>query len=49
MDAVQHDGMVPAGTARMHSEDARRLHRERQRLVRERTGHLNRIKALMIT
>jgi transposase len=23
-------------------EDARRLHRERQRLVRERTGHLNR-------
>jgi transposase len=30
-------------------EDARRLHRERQRLVRERTGHLNRIKALLIT
>jgi transposase len=29
-------------------EDARRLHRERQRLVRERTGHLNRIKALLI-
>jgi transposase len=25
-------------------EDARRLHRERQRLVRERTGHLNRVK-----
>jgi transposase len=30
-------------------EDARRLHRERQRLVRERTGHLNRIKALLVT
>ena len=30
-------------------EDARRLPRERQRLVRERTGHLNRIKALLIT
>ena len=29
-------------------EDARRLHRERQRLVRERTGHSNRIKALLI-
>lgn len=29
-------------------EDARRLHRERQRLVRERTGHLNRIKALLM-
>jgi transposase len=29
-------------------EDARRVHRERQRLVRERTGHLNRIKALLI-
>ncbi len=30
-------------------EDARRLYRERQRLVRERTGHINRIKALLIT
>ena len=30
-------------------EDARRLHRERHRLVRERAGHLNRIKALFIT
>jgi transposase len=29
-------------------EDARRLHHERQRLVRERTGHLNRIKALLM-
>ncbi len=29
-------------------EDARRLHRERQRLVRERTGHSNRIKALLM-
>lgn len=28
-------------------EDARRIPRERQRLVRERTGHLNRIKALL--
>ena len=28
-------------------EDARRIHRERQRLVRERTGHINRIKALL--
>ena len=33
----------------LEEEDARRLHRERQRLVRERTGHLNRIKALLIT
>ena len=30
-------------------EDARRLHRERQRLVRERTGHLNRIKDAVIS
>ena len=30
-------------------EDARRLYRERQRLVRERTGHISRIKALLIT
>jgi transposase len=29
-------------------EDARRLHRERQRLVRERTGHISRIKALLM-
>ena len=29
-------------------ENARRLHRERQRLVRERTSHLNRIKALLV-
>jgi transposase len=28
-------------------EDARRSHRERQRLVRERTGHVNRIKGLL--
>lgn len=28
-------------------EDARRPHRERQRLVRERTGHINRIKGLL--
>jgi transposase len=28
-------------------EDARRSHRERQRLVRERTGHINRIKGLL--
>jgi transposase len=30
-------------------EDARRLHRERHRLVRERTGHISRIKGLLIT
>ena len=30
-------------------EDARRLRRERPRLVHECTGHLNRIKALLIT
>ena len=28
-------------------EDAKRIHRERQRLMRERTGHTNRIKALL--
>ena len=31
----------------VEEEDARRLHRERQRLIRERTGHINRIKALL--
>jgi transposase len=30
----------------VEEEDARRPHRERQRLVRERTGHINRIKGL---
>lgn len=32
----------------VEEEDQRRLHRERQRLVCERTGHINRIKALLI-
>jgi transposase len=32
----------------IEEENARRLYRERQRLVRERTGHINRIKALLI-
>ena len=31
----------------IEQEDARRSHRERQRLVRERTGHINRIKGLL--
>ena len=31
----------------VEEEDARRAHRERQRLVRERTGHINRIKGLL--
>jgi transposase len=31
----------------MEEEDARRSHRERQRLVRERTAHINRIKGLL--
>ena len=31
----------------IEEEDARRSHRERQRLVRERTGHINRIKGLL--
>ncbi|HYS83722.1 MAG TPA: IS110 family transposase [Bradyrhizobium sp.] len=31
----------------VEEEDARRSHRERQRLVRERTGHINRIKGLL--
>ena len=31
----------------MQEEDARRSHRERQRLVRERTAHINRIKGLL--
>ena len=29
-------------------EDAKRLHRERQRLIKERTSHTNRIKALLV-
>src|ERR1700757_4473902 len=33
--------------ATVEEEDARRSHRERQRLVRERTGHINRIKGLL--
>src|SRR6201990_379450 len=35
------------GCPRSKREDARRSHRERQRLVRERTGHINRIKGLL--
>lgn len=31
----------------VEEEDARRSHRERQRLVRERTAHINRIKGLL--
>ena len=31
----------------VEEEDARRSHRERQRLIRERTAHINRIKALL--
>jgi transposase len=31
----------------VEEEDARRSHRKRQRLVRERTGHINRIKGLL--
>jgi transposase len=31
----------------VEEEDARRSHRERQRLIRERTGHINRIKGLL--
>ena len=31
----------------LEEEDARRSHRERQRLVRERTAHINRIKGLL--
>jgi transposase len=31
----------------VEEEDARRSHRERQRLVRKRTGHINRIKGLL--
>jgi transposase len=31
----------------IEEEDARRSHRERQRLVRERTGHINRLKGLL--
>lgn len=31
----------------IEEEDARRSHRERQRLIRERTGHINRIKGLL--
>jgi transposase len=31
----------------IEEEDARRSHRQRQRLIRERTGHINRIKGLL--
>jgi transposase len=33
----------------LEDEDAKRLHRERQRLVKERIGHVNRIKGLLAT
>ena len=33
----------------IEEEDARRPHRERQRLIGERTGHINRIKGLLFT
>lgn len=39
--------LVPIPTP--EEEDAKRTHRERQRLVKERTGHINRIKGLLAT
>jgi hypothetical protein len=46
----RRSAQLPRGSrTNAEEEDARRLHRERQRLMRERTGHLNRIKALLIT
>ena len=39
--------LVPIPTP--EQEDAKRTHRERQRLVKERTGHINRIKGLLAT
>lgn len=47
--AVDHGDRHVCATVRVptvEEEDARRSHRERQRLVRERTGHINRIKGL---
>src|SRR5215469_13621516 len=48
--AVDRGERHVCAVVRVHTievEDARRSHRERQRLIRERTGHINRIKGVL--
>lgn len=45
----EHDVCSMARVPSPRQEDAKRLHRGRQRLVGERTGHVNRIKGLLAT
>src|SRR5208282_6063639 len=46
-DRGEHHVCAIVRVPSVEEEDARRPHRERQRLVRERTGHINRIKGLL--
>lgn len=47
IDRGDHHVCAVVRVPTIEEEDARRSHRERQRLVRERTGHINRIKGLL--
>ena len=47
IDRGDHHVCAVVRVPSIEEEDARRSHRERQRLVRERTGHINRIKGLL--
>lgn len=47
IDRGDHHVCAVVRVPSVEEEDARRSHRERQRLIRERTGHINRIKGLL--
>lgn len=47
VDRGEHHVCAVVRVPSVEEEDARRSHRERQRLIRERTGHINRIKGLL--
>lgn len=47
IDRGDHHVCAVVRVPTIEEEDTRRSHRERQRLVRERTGHINRIKGLL--
>lgn len=47
IDRGDHHVCAVVRVPSIEEEDARRSHRERQRLIRERTGHINRIKGLL--
>lgn len=47
IDRGDHHVCAVVRVPEVEEEDARRSHRERQRLVRERTAHINRIKGLL--